>query len=332
MRRYGSDPAAYPQAPFDLAKEAVLSGVIALVLIVGAAAVFGAPYVKPLTIQKVAVSEPITFLQTAARELGGISTIAQYGPPYNRGTGSVQSVGPFHPQTLLGVTTPIHTSTLDVVHPLTMALPLDPSLRAPLARWNAASDSQRGAWIEVYLAALRGAKVSAGQVTLPLAADGPVPAMLSALRSLAVGGLMSGALDRSTPVYRYDVAPSLLFLQGTALTGMAQRYDLLGGQWGIMHDELSYPGPWWLTPYTMLYQIPPYSTSPAGDMMAAYTMLGLLLLLILIPLLPGIRELPRKLRVYRVIWRDWYHAVEGQGDPFPGTVHALDPRERRPAS
>ena len=332
MKRYGTDPAAYPQAPFDLVKEAVLSGVVALVLIVSAAAIFGAPYVKPLTIQKVAITEPITFLNTAARDLGGISTIAQYGPPYNHGTGSVQSVGPFHPQTLLGVTIPIHTSTLDVVHPLTMALPLDPALKVPLARWNAASDAQRSPWVQAYLAALGKATISRGQVALPPAADGPVPAMLSALRRLAVGGLMSGAIDRSTPVYRYDIAPSLLFLQGTALTHMAQRYDLLGGEWGIMHDELSYPGPWWLTPYTMLYQIPPYSTSSAGDMLAAYTMLGFLLLLILVPFLPGIRDLPRKLRLYRVVWRDWYRSVEGHIDPYPGTNRGPDHSERRSAS
>ncbi|EQD25925.1 cytochrome b/b6 domain protein, partial [mine drainage metagenome] len=154
--------------------------------------------------------------------------------------------GPFHPQTLLGVSIPINTSMLDVVHPLTMALPLDPALKAPLTRWNQATDTQRQGWIQTYLGALQKARVLGGQVILPRAADGPVPAMLSALRSLAVGGLMSGALDRLTPVYRYDVAPSLLFLQGTALTRMAQRYDLLGPEWGIMHDELGYPGPWWL--------------------------------------------------------------------------------------
>ncbi len=323
MKRYRTDPAAYPTIPFDLVKEAVLSGALIAVLVVGAALVFGAPYVKPVTIQGVARTQPVLFLRTAARDLGNRSAIAQFGPPYNHGTAGVQSIGFLHPQTLLGVTTPIHPPTTDVLAPLRMATPLDPALGAALQRWTRAGARQQQAWVTAYLAALPRATVAHGAVAIPAATDGPVPALLTALRQLAVGGLMSGALDRATPsgagappntLYRYDVAPTLLFLQGQALHQQAKRYDLLGEQWGIMHDEQSYPGPWWLTPYTFLYQIPPYSTSPAGDMMAAYTMLVVFLVLIALPWIPGLRGLPRRLRVYRVIWRDWYRAVEGPGD------------------
>lgn len=315
MRRYVKDPAKYPQIPFDLVKEAVLSGVVVLVLVVAAALVFNAPYVKPLTIQKVATSEPVLFLQTAAHELDNTSTVAQYGPPYNNGTGSLQSVGAFHPQTLLGVTFPVNPEQVDVLKPLSMASKLDPGLTALLAQWRQASTAQQQSWVNNYLAALQHATVNGSAVSVPAAADGPVPQMLSALRALGTGGLMAGALDRLSPVYRYDVAPSLLFLQGSALTKMAQHYDLLGGQWGIMHDELSYPGPWWLTPYSALYQIPPYSTSSAGDMMAAYTMLVVLLILLTVPFIPGLKDLPRKLRIYRIVWRDWYRSVEPHSGP-----------------
>ncbi|MDA8345732.1 MAG: cytochrome B6 [Thermaerobacter sp.] len=315
MRRYETDPAAYSQTRFDLVKEAVIGGGIAALLIVAAALVFGVPYVKPLTIQKVATTQPVLFLRTAARELGGTSTIAQYGPPYNHGTGSVQSLGPLRPQMLLGVTTPINTSELDVLKPLSMAMPLDPALRPTIALWRGASHAQQQTWVQAYLAALSAATAHRNTVHVPQAADGPVPAMLSALRKLAAGGLMSGAIDRSTPVYGYDVAPSLLFLQGAALQQMAGRYDLLGGEWGIMHDEYSYPGPWWLTPYSALYQIPPYSTSSSGDALAAYTMLLALVVLLALPFIPGLRDLPRRLRVYRIVWRDWYKAEERQAEP-----------------
>ncbi len=329
MRRYLTDPAKYPQTRFDLVKEAVISGLVVLVLVVIASVALGVPYVKPLTIQQVATKEPVLFLQTAAHELDDTSAIAQYGPPYNNGTGSLQAIGSFHPQTILGVTTPINPAQVDVLRPLSMAVPLDPALKPALSTWNAASRSQQDTWVNAYLQALPRARVAGGAVQVPRTADGPVPAMLSALRALGSGGLMSGALDRLSPVYRYDVAPSLLFLQGAALHQMAQRYDLLGGEWGIMHDELSYPGPWWLTPYTALYQIPPYSTSPAGDLMAAYTMLILLLLLLAIPFLPGVRELPHKLRIYRLVWRDWYHSVErGPG----ATTRGAQAEKRRQAT
>ncbi len=322
-----TDPAKYPQARFDLVKEAVISGVVVLVIVVIASLAFGAPYVKPLTIKQVASTEPVLFLQTAAHELDDTSAIAQYGPPYNNGTGSLQAIGPFHPQTILGVTFPINPAKVDVLQPLSMATPLDPALKPLLTQWDGASHQQQAAWVNAYLAALSKATVRGSAVVVPAAADGPVPAMLSALQALGSGGLMSGALDRLAPVYRYDVAPSLLFLQGAALQQAAQKQDLLGGEWGIMHDELSYPGPWWLTPYSALYQIPPYSTSSAGDLMAAYTMLLILLVLLAVPFTPGLRDVPRKLRLYRVIWRDWYHGVEhGSGASAPPS--RTDRRER----
>ncbi len=323
MRRYATDPAKYPQARFDLVKEAVISGVVVLVIVVIASLTLGEPYVKPLTIQQVANSEPVLFLQTAAHELDDTSAIAQYGPPYNNGTGSLQAIGPFHPQTILGITFPINPSEVDVLQPLAMATPLDPALKPVLSQWSHASRQRQDAWVKAYLAALPKAAVHGGAVTVPAAADGPVPAMLSALQALGSGGLMSGALDRLDPVYRYDVAPSLLFLQGTAMEQVAQKYDLLGGEWGIMHDELSYPGPWWLTPYSALYQIPPYSTSSAGDAMAAYTMLAILLVLLAVPLIPGLRDIPHKLRLYRLVWRDWYHTVE-HGSDATGSHAGMD--------
>ena len=329
MRRYATDPAKYPQVRFDLVKEAVISGAIVAVLVVIASLTLSVPYVKPLTIQQVATQEPVLFLQTAAHELNDTSTIAQYGPPYNNGTGSLQSIGPFHPQSILGVTYPINPAQVDVLRPLSMATPLDPALGPLLSQWTNASHAQQQAWVNAYLAALPNASVQGSSVVVPAAVDGPVPAMLSALHALGAGGLMSGALDRLGPVYRYDVAPSLLFLQGAAMQQMAKKYDLLGGEWGIMHDELSYPGPWWLTPYTALYQIPPYSTSPAGDLMAAYTMLVVLLVLLSVPFLPGLRDVPRKLRLYRLVWRDWYRTVERGSGP---TATSAGPERKEHAS
>ncbi len=41
------------------------------------------------------------------KELTGTSVIAQYGPPYNQGTGSVQYIGPISLQKAAGVTIPI---------------------------------------------------------------------------------------------------------------------------------------------------------------------------------------------------------------------------------
>jgi hypothetical protein len=41
-------------------------------------------------------------------------------------------------------------------------------------------------------------------------------------------------------------------------------------------------------------------------------MLILTAALILVPFIPGVRSIPRKLPLYRLIWRDYYRHVEGR--------------------
>src|ERR1700686_1395841 len=80
--------------PYDLIKEGLVALVLILVLVCGLAPWLSSPDDPPLTVQHVAASDPITFLQTALGELNGTDTISTYGPPYNNGSGSVQSLGP----------------------------------------------------------------------------------------------------------------------------------------------------------------------------------------------------------------------------------------------
>jgi hypothetical protein len=136
--------------------------------------------------------------------------------------------------------------------------------------------------------------------------------MMSGLLRLGRAGLLGAAINGPRDVYSYSEQNSLLFLQGQVMAQIAAKRDLLGTQWGILHEEGPYPGPWWLTPYSFLYQIPPYRTSPNGDLMAAGTMAVVFVLLMFVPFLPGVNQLPKRLRVYRLIWRDYYRWVRGE--------------------
>ena len=52
--------------------------------------------------------------------------------------------------------------------------------------------------------------------------------------------------------------------------------------------------------------IPPMSTSPNGDLEAGL-LIGLFFLIFLfLPFIPVLNKLPRRLGVYKLIWRDWY--------------------------
>ncbi len=301
-----------PTVEFDMVKEALVAFGVVLALVLACAAIFGGPYSPAVTIRQVARAHPRELVATATRTLLGQSELDQRGGPYQK-SGTVQHLGWFAPEKWFGATHPVNPPVQFVLQPLQRAALLDPALGPALRQWTSAATTRRQAWGAAFEAALPGARVR-GESTLVLpaaaqAASGPLPTMMDGELALARAGLLGAAVNGPGDVYHYSVQNSLLFLQGHVLQGIAAKRNLLGSQWGILHEEGPYPGPWWVAPYSFLYQIPPYSTSPNGDLMAAGTMGVLFLLLLCIPLLPVIRDLPHRLRVYRLIWRDYYRWV-----------------------
>jgi hypothetical protein len=83
-----------------------------------------------------------------------------------------------------------------------------------------------------------------------------------------------------------------------------------------MNETGSYPGQPWLWLYTLWYQVPGWTNSANIDMIAVY-MTGLATILLLcVPFIPGLRDIPRLIPVHRLIWRSWYRATP---DPVPRT-------------
>jgi hypothetical protein len=78
----------------------------------------------------------------------------------------------------------------------------------------------------------------------------------------------------------------------------------------MMNETGSYPGQAWLWLYTFWYQIPPFNTSANADALVWGTMMILSAGLLLVPFIPGIRSIPRKSKVYRLIWREHYQRQE----------------------
>jgi hypothetical protein len=93
-----------------------------------------------------------------------------------------------------------------------------------------------------------------------------------------------------------------------------------------MDEPGSYPGQPWLWLFTLWYQVPGFSTSAHVDMIAIFlTGLGTILLL-LIPFIPGLRDIPRLIPIHRLIWRSWYRPAPG---PSPG--QQARPTDKSPA-
>ena len=308
--------------PYDLLKEISIALAISLVLLLALAALLSSPDVGSVTIQSWSKGDPVDFVTTANDELAGQSLSAQYGPPYNNNSGSVQSIGPISPQLWGGVHMNIDQPNDYVISPLKQAASNDSTLAGQISAWQAASADQQGKWHDAYAKSLQDAKVDNGQVTVASGDYGPVPDMLNRLLTLAQAGALDGLLLSSNHFYQTDYTKPLLFMgAGGYLAGLADGQHLTGDQWGMMNETGLYPGQTWLWLYTMWYQIPPFNSAWASFTdLAVVAMMGLLtLLLFLVPLIPGLRDIPRWIPIYRLIWRRYY--AETRPMPAPARIH-----------
>ncbi len=315
-----STPAAPdPAAPwpgryvrYDLVKELVVAlGAIAALTVV-LTVLFSSPDLQPTTIQSWARANPGDFVTTAVTELDRTSEIATYGPPYNHTPDAAQKLGPISLQEAAGVHIPIDTATEFVIDPL-RSVPGDPRLKAALAAYQAAPPRSQKAWTAAYESGLEGARFRGAAVVLPAGRYGPVPTMMTSLLGLAKsGGLDGDLLAGDHRFYQTNYVKPLLFLAaGSYFEERASGQHLLGTQWGMMNETGSYPGQVWLWLSTLWYQIEPFKSSENGDALVM-ALVGLLsLAFVCIPFIPGLRTLPRHLRLYRAIWRDHYREVEG---------------------
>jgi hypothetical protein len=294
---------------YDIVKEASVALGVVLALAVLLTILFSSPDESPSTIKQWSRTDPVDFVTTATTELDGSSGTGGYGPPYNHAS-SGQHILFIYLQKWLGVSHPIDTAQDFVLAPL-RSITGQPALQTAVSAYQATSPKQQAAWTSAYEAALGKAKANPdGSISVPAGSYGPLPPMMTGLLRFAQSGGLDGALLTSKQFYETDYTkPLLLMADGGVLSNRAQAEHLLGGQWGMMNETGSYPGQVWLWLYTFWYQIKPFSTSANADILVIAIMGVLSLALILIPFLPGVRDIPRWIPIYKLIWRQHYRSL-----------------------
>ena len=315
-----------PTKPYDLLREGLIVFAFVAVLTIVLAAIFSSPDYPAVTIKEVAQKQPIAYLQMVTDYFSGNSDLQTYGPPYTKNPENAQTFLGIAPANIFGVTIPIDAQKDFVITPLEGIAKMDPGVKTALDQFQAAGDKQQQAWIKNYSDALDKAakdeesgahqstttkaetgKDTASTLNLPTGDYGPVSVLMQSMLTFARAGFMAGALNTtSTSPYAFDNTKALLFMAGDVESDVADKLDMQGGEWGIGHETGNYPGAWWLWPYTFLYQIPAIGNSPNADALVGGIMGILFLVLIFLPLIPVLNRIPKWLKVYRVIWRDWY--------------------------
>jgi hypothetical protein len=302
--------------PYDLLKEVTIATLAVMALVLVLSAVLSSPDVPSVTLQSWSKAAPVDFLSTASGELSGSTVVATYGPPYNSGSGSVQSWGPLAPQQWGGVHVPVNAPNDFVLQPLTQATAGDAALASALISYKAASSDQQQKWLTNYTTALGTATVTAdGTVTVPSGDYGPVSLLMYRMLTLARSGGLDALLLTSDHFYQTDFSRPLLFLDdGGYIAALATQQKLIGSDWGVMNETGRYPGQAWLWLYTMWYQIPPFNSDTGflgisaanTDLAVVGVMLLLTALLFLVPFIPGLRDIPRWVPIHKLIWRRHY--------------------------
>jgi hypothetical protein len=142
-----------------------------------------------------------------------------------------------------------------------------------------------------------------------------VAPMMGAMLGLAQSGAVDAALiddrDGQPGFFVLDYTRSLLYLaDGDYFAGIGADAGLAGDEWGMAATLGNWPGQPWLIPVSLWYQIPPGSTSGNGDIVVLSIVGVLGLSLVLFPFIPGLRTLPLKLGIHRLVWRHHYHGSE----------------------
>jgi hypothetical protein len=187
-----------------------------------------------------------------------------------------------------------------------------------VATWTAASADQQSGWANAYADAL-GTATDGDPAAVPAGDYGPVPVLTASLLGMASSGALdSDLLGSGTGFFQTDYTKPLLFLaDGAYLDDAAGAEHLHGDQWGMMNETGNYPGQAWLWLFSFWYQIPPFVTEGSAwadnaDVIIFAIVMILSLALMFVPFIPGLRSIPRRIPIYRLIWRDYYRQVDGK--------------------
>ncbi len=191
------------------------------------------------------------------------------------------------------MTQPINSAQDFVVTPLASDTKGNPALATALATYRAAPAAQQLKWANAYVNAVTKVKFVNGAPVVPAAADGPVPVMLANELTMARSGALDASMLAKQPFYGTNFTRPLLFIEdGAYFVEPGQAMRLGGSQWGVMNETGSYPGQPWLWLYTLWYQVPGWTNSANIDMIAIYMTGAATLLLLAVPFIPGLRDVP----------------------------------------
>jgi hypothetical protein len=270
-----------------------LLSVVLLVVVAVLAAIVGSPNYPRDTIAGVTRADPGGGILAFTQELDGTSSSSANAQEFGMGD----------------------PGQVFVLTPLRQAAPLlgSNTLQQAIATYDGASATQQQAWASNYGKALGtimpsgGGAMSSG-IPSPdfskidtLKGDfGPIPVLVKADLQLAQNGYLEQYLQAVDPGHSYHLTNIWLYDHPQMLnTAVAQ--GLTDDQWGMVKERGFSVGPWYLAIPAVFHVYFPGGVTGPGFIL--WNLLFAAFLLFVIPLVPGVRDIPRYLKLYRFIYR-----------------------------
>jgi hypothetical protein len=294
--------------------------VVSLAGIAGIAAAAGSPNSPRETIAAATKTDPGGSVLAFAHELAGVGNSAQNASEF--GVGDPAQVFVLRP--LRAALPTLGTVTVAGLPTLQAS-----DVRSAVAAYDAASPTQRARWATTYhhavdaLAPMGASSEMEGSEPSPdymkigsLHGDfGPVPTLVEADLFLARTGYLQQYLESVEPGHSFHLTNIWLY-DHPKLLSTAVDEGLTDDQWGMVKERGFPVGPWYLFMPAIFHIYFPSGTTGTGFVL--WNLAFALLLLFVVPLVPGVRNLPRVLKLYRFIYRY----------PRPGELEEPALRER----
>ncbi len=265
--------------------------VVLLVVVAVLAAAVGSPNWPKDTIASVTKNNPGGTILAFTQELDGTATSTGNAAEFGMGDpGQVFVLGPLHQAAPL----------------------LGSDVQSAVATYDAASTQQQQAWASTYEKALGtitasgGGEMSAG-IPSPdfskidtLKGDfGPVPLLVKADLQLAQSGYLEQYLEAVEPGHSFHLVNIWLYDHPNMLNTAVDQ-GLTDDQWGMVKERGFPVGPWYLFIPAVFHVYFPGGTTGQGFVL--WNLLFAAILLFIVPLVPGVRDIPRYLKLYRFIY------------------------------
>ena len=294
-----------------------LLSLVMLVVVAALAAIVGSPNYPRDTIAGVTKVNPGGAVLAFTQELDGTASSSGNAQEFGIGDpGEAFVLGPLRSAApLLGA-----VSVKDL-----------PSLQASdvsqaISSYDGASTDQRSKWAAEYHKALGTIMPTGGDAMGTASPDaakvgalkgdfGPVPMLVEADTYLAQTGYLEANLQSSDPGHAFHLTNIWLYDHPNMLNTAVDQ-GLTDDQWGMVKERGFSVGPWYLAVPSIFHVYFPQGATGQGFVL--WNVAFAVILLFVVPLVPGLRSLPRYLKLYRFIYRY----------PRPNEMDGVELRER----